>query len=90
MDSLQWVTDLSSIMEEVGFERIKQEDIACDLRLAKYYQDIQFMVLEEIAANKAMGYEHKDAGNIIKAIVQDSPRGKARVPPKTVFLGNKP
>lgn len=89
MATLQWVTNLTSTMEEVGFEEIKREEFACDLRLAKYYQDTHIMVLEEMAANKVTGSE----GNIldtIEWIKQNSRRGKARVTPKTVFLGKKP
>ncbi|KAL8658978.1 MAG: hypothetical protein Q9202_007338 [Teloschistes flavicans] len=85
MATLQWVTDLPSIMEEMGFEDINREEIVCDLRLVKYFQDIQFMVLEELAANTAM----KDENNVvdtIKGIMQNSHRGKARVTPKAVFL----
>lgn len=45
MATLQWVTKLTPTMEEVSFEEIKREEFACDLRLAKYYQDSHIMLL---------------------------------------------
>ncbi|KAL8698797.1 MAG: hypothetical protein Q9224_001690 [Gallowayella concinna] len=89
MDTLNWVLELHSIMEEVGFEDVKKEDIACDLRLAKYYQDMQFMVMEEQAAAEATAEGKERVGKAIRDGVGES-YGKARVTPKMVVLGRKP
>ena len=90
MSSLKWVTELHSIMEEVGFEDVKREEIACDLRLAKFYQDMQFLVMEEQAEHEPTA----EGKHMVKeAIVQgalESRNGKARVTPKIVCLGTKP
>ncbi|KAL8727983.1 MAG: hypothetical protein Q9181_005500 [Wetmoreana brouardii] len=90
MSTLEWVLQLHSIMEEVGFENVRREEIACDLRLAKYYQDMQFLVMEEEAANKATAAEKDIVEEAIKEGVRDSRDGRARVTPKMVCLGRKP
>ena len=57
MSSLKWVKELHSIMEEVGFEDVRREEIRCNLRLAKYYQDMQFLVMEEEATKRPTAKE---------------------------------
>ncbi|KAL8811346.1 MAG: hypothetical protein Q9200_001873 [Gallowayella weberi] len=89
MDTLKWVLELPSIMEEVGFESVKKEDSACALHLAKHYQDMQFMVMEEQAAAEATAEGRERVEKAIREGVGESYR-KARVTPKVVFLGRKP
>ncbi|KAI4168868.1 MAG: hypothetical protein LQ343_006081 [Gyalolechia ehrenbergii] len=90
MDTLKWVLELHSIMAEVGFEDVRREEVACDLRLAKYYQDMQFLVLEEEAANKATPEEKERVEEAIREGVRESRGGRARVTPKVICLGRKP
>ncbi|KAI4122702.1 MAG: hypothetical protein LQ338_005666 [Usnochroma carphineum] len=90
MSTLKWVSELHTAMEEVGFENVRREEVACDLRLAKYFQDMQFLVMEEEAANKATAEEKEMVEAAIREGVRDSQNGKARVTPKIVCLGRKP
>ncbi|KAL8688712.1 MAG: hypothetical protein Q9218_005446 [Villophora microphyllina] len=76
MSTLQWVKDFHSIMEEVGFEDVNREKIACDIRLAKYYQDMQFLVMEEQAANEATEDGMKVVKDAIKEVTRDSHHGR--------------
>ncbi|KAL8767627.1 MAG: hypothetical protein Q9194_005930 [Teloschistes cf. exilis] len=85
MATLQWVTELTSIMEEMGFEEIKKEEIVCDIRLSKYYQDSHMMLMEELAANQATGDKRKIV-DTIQWLKQNAHRGKARVPSGVFFF----
>ena len=90
MGTLRWVSELHAIMQEVGFEDVRREEIACDLRFAKYYQDMQFLVMEEEATRKATVVDREAVGTAIECGVRESRNGKARVTPKIVCLGRKP
>ena len=90
MDTLRWVLELHSMIEEVGFEDIRREEIGCDLSLAKYYQDMQFLVMEEEAASKETQEEKEKVERAIAEGVVESQWGRARVTPKVVCLGRKP
>ena len=90
MSTLKWVLDLHSIIDEVGFENVRRHAISCDIRLAKYYQDMQFMVMEEQAASKATVEERVMVEKAIREGVRESREGKARLTPKVVYLGKKP
>ena len=90
MSTLRWVSELHDIMEEVGFEDVRREEVACDLRFAKYYQDMQFLVMEEEAGRKNTDVEQEGVKRAIEHGVQESRQGKARVTPKIVCLGRKP
>ena len=90
MSTLTWVTQLHEIMQEVGFEDIRREEIPCNVGLAKYYQDMQFLVMEEEAANKGTKEEREKVERAIAEGVAESQEGRARVTPKVVVLGRKP
>lgn len=89
MSTLEWVRDLHSIMAELAFEDVRRDEVRCDLRLAKYYQDTQFMVMEEQAAAQATEKERDRVKEAIREGVRES-HGRARVTPKIVCLGRKP
>lgn len=90
MDTLRWVRELHSMIQEVGFEEVRREEIGCDLGLAKYFQDMQFLVMEEEAASKGTEQEKEMVESAIEEGVAESQEGKARVTPKVVCLGRKP
>ncbi|KAL8729545.1 MAG: hypothetical protein Q9166_004625 [cf. Caloplaca sp. 2 TL-2023] len=71
-------------MEEPGFEDVRKEEVPCDIRLAKYYQDMQFMVMEEQAAAQATAEGKEKVERAIEDGVRES-RGRARVTPKMVW-----
>lgn len=90
MSTLTWVTRLHEMMEEIGFEEVTREEIACHVGLAKYYQDMQFLVMEEEAANKGTSEERERVERAIGEGVRESREGRARVTPKVVCLGRRP
>lgn len=90
MSSLKWVKELHSVMQEVGFEDVRREEISCDLRLAKFFQDMQFLVMEEEAERKGTVEGKELVADAIRQGVRDSRDGMARVTPKIVCLGRKP
>ena len=90
METLRWVQELHSTIQEVGFEEVRREEIGCDLGLAKYYQDMQFLVMEEEAASKGTEQEKETVERAIEEGVVESQAGRARVTPKVVCLGRKP
>ena len=90
MSTLTWVLHLHSILQDVGFENVTREEIECDLSLAKYYQDMQFLVMEEEAANKGTVEDRKRVEKAIGEGVVESGWGRARATPKMVCLGRKP
>ena len=88
MSSLHWVKELEAFVTEVGFHDVKRERVDCNLSLAKYYQDMQFLVMEEEAAHKDVeGREMVERA--IAEGVQEGRKGRARVTPKVVVLGRK-
>ena len=89
MSTLEWVRDLHSIMAELAFEDVKREEVRCDLRLAKYYQDTQFVVMEEQAAVQATEKKRDRVKEAIKEGVREG-HERARVAPKIVCIGRKP
>ena len=89
MSTLKWVSKLHTTIQETGFEDVRREKIACDLRFAKYYQDIQYLVMEEEAARKGTVVEQEVVGRAIECDVRESRGRKARVTPKIVCLGRK-
>ncbi|CAO1604435.1 hypothetical protein XANCAGTX0491_007992 [Xanthoria calcicola] len=89
MSNLEWVKDLHSIMAELSFEDVRREEVRCDLRLAKYYQDLHFMVMEEQAAAQATDKERDRVKEAIREGVRES-HGQTRMRPKIVLLGRKP
>ena len=90
MSTLKWVLDLHSIIDEVRFEGVRRHAVSCDIGLAKYYQDMQFMVMEEQAASTVTVKERAMVERAIREGVWESHEGKARVTPKVVYLGRKP
>ncbi|KAL8872930.1 MAG: hypothetical protein Q9174_001533 [Haloplaca sp. 1 TL-2023] len=85
MVTLKWVQNLHLIMVEMGFEAVKSQQIPCDLRLAKYFQDIQYMVMEEEMAVKGTAEEKEAVRLAIRDSIEDSRSGKARVTPKIII-----
>ncbi|KAL8827041.1 MAG: hypothetical protein Q9191_003425 [Dirinaria sp. TL-2023a] len=90
MDTLRWVRELDSVIQEVGFEEVRREEIGCDHGLAKYFQDMQFLVMEEEASSKSTEREKETVMRAIEEGVVESQEGRARVTPKVVCLGRKP
>ncbi|KAL8722858.1 MAG: hypothetical protein Q9225_000745 [Loekoesia sp. 1 TL-2023] len=80
LDSLTWVRELGSIMSKTGFEGIQEYKYGCHLALAKYYQDMQFLVMEEQGASTSS----------IQAPYAESKKGFARCTPKIVMVAKKP
>lgn len=87
---LQWVRGLRSTVEECGFEDAKEYKYGCDLPLAKYYQDMQFLVMEEEAANASSMQRRNAVHRAISSTYEESKKGIARCTPKIVVVAKKP
>ncbi|KAL8925532.1 MAG: hypothetical protein Q9208_003423 [Pyrenodesmia sp. 3 TL-2023] len=80
LDTLKWVQDLPSIAAKIGFVEVEEYKYGCDLSLAKFYQDMQFLVMEEQAASPSS----------IENSYAESKKGLARCTPKVVIVAKKP
>ena len=87
---LEWVRELRGIVAQSGFEEAQDFKYECDLTLAKYYQDMQFLVMEEEAANAASVERKAEVYKAINMTYEESKKGIARCTPKIVIVAKKP
>lgn len=90
LGTLEWVRGLRSIVEECGFEDAREYKYGCNLSLAKYYQDMQFLVMEEEAANASSMQRRNAVHRAINFTYEESKKGIARCTPKIVVVAKKP
>ena len=86
---LGWVRELRGIVTECGFEKVQEFKYECNLTLAKYYQDIQFLVMEEEAANAPTVDKKVEVYQAINKTYAESKKGIARCTPKVVIVAKK-
>ena len=87
---LEWIGELRAIAEETGFEEVRDFTYECDLTLAKYFQDMQFLVMEEEAASTASIEKREEVYRSINNTYKESKKGIARCNPKLVIVAKKP
>lgn len=90
LQSLEWVRQLRGILEQCGFEEAREFKYECDLQLAKYYQDMQFLVMEEEAAHAPSLLQRESVYKAINTTYEESKKGVARCTPKVVLVARKP
>jgi SAM-dependent methyltransferase len=89
LSRLEWVRELRGIIEQSGFEQTQEFKYECNLTLAKYYQDMQFLVMEEEAANAPSAERKATVYGAINATYEESKKGIARCTPKIVVVARK-
>ncbi|MCJ1261078.1 hypothetical protein MMC22_000942 [Lobaria immixta] len=90
LQRLEWVRQLQGIVEQCGFEQPREFKYECDIRLAKYYQDMQFLVMEEEAAHAPSATQKEKVSKAINTTYEESKKGVARCTPKIVIVARKP
>ena len=89
LSRLEWVRELQGIVEQSGFEEVQKFKYGCDLALVKYYQDMQFLVMEEEAANATSVEEKAKIYRAINMTYEESKKGIARCTPKIIIIAKK-
>ncbi|MCJ1311314.1 hypothetical protein MMC25_004985 [Agyrium rufum] len=88
--TLEWIKDLPAVMNSNGFSDAVAHCYECDLSLAKYFQDMQLLVMEEEAERRFdSASERQKVYEQIRSIEIDSRKGLARCTPKVVFVARK-
>ena len=89
--TLEWVKHLPATMSKQGFCDAVVQHYDCDLSLAKYFQDMQLLVMEEEVERRLADVREKErVHQQINAIHEESKRGIARCTPKMVCVARKP
>ena len=88
--TLEWVKNLPTILNNSGFCDTVAHHYKCEPSLAKFYQDMQCMVMEEEVERRfATAAEKERMRRQIDAVYADSSRGMARNTPKIVYVARK-
>jgi len=87
---MEWLNHVPMLMSQ-EFSEAEAFHVECDLSLAKYYQDIQLVVMKEEADNRFADQPEKQEAiyQSIQSVHEESKKGLARCTPKVVFVARK-